>query len=80
MCRGQQRPDGQCRLTLLNGCATSVDGRAAVIELEDRVNMSSGQAGAECFAEVKGAVTNTVTVTRIKVKPRVAPFSAPVIN
>lgn len=59
-------------LTQRNGSTTSVDGRNAVIELEDRVSMSSGLTGAECFVEVKGAVTstNTVTATRIEVKAR----------
>lgn len=59
-------------LTLRNGTTTTVDGRTATIELENSVSMTSGLANAQCFVEVKGAVTstNTVTATRIEVKAR----------
>ncbi len=63
-------------LTLRNGTTTTVDGHTAVITLEDGVRMTSSlgtvQNPAECFVEVKGAVTstNTVTATRIEVKAR----------
>ena len=62
-------------LTLRNGTTTTVDGRTATIELENGVSMTSGQANAQCFVEVKGAVTstNTVTATRIEVKARTVP-------
>lgn len=59
-------------LTLRNGTTTTVDGRNATIELENGVSMTSGLANAQCFVEVKGAVTstNTVTATKIEVKSR----------
>ena len=61
-------------LTLRNGTSTSVDGRAATIELENGVSMTSGLTNAKCFVEVKGAASNgTVSATQIEVKARAVP-------
>ncbi len=66
-------------LTLRNGTTTTVDGRNAIIELEDGVrNMTTSlgtvQNPAQCFVEVKGAVNSgTVTATTIEVKSRTVP-------
>lgn len=66
-------------LTLRNGTTTTVDGRNAIIELEDGVrNMTTSlgtvQNPAQCFVEVKGAVNSgTVTATKIEVKARTVP-------
>ncbi len=62
-------------LTLRNGTTTTVDGRNATIDLENGVGMTAGLTNAQCFVEVKGAVTttNTVAATRIEVKARTVP-------
>lgn len=67
-------------LALRNGTTTTVDGRSAVITLENGVDSMTTSLGtvqnpAQCFIEVKGAVTstNTVTATRIEVKARTVP-------
>jgi len=61
-------------LTLRNGTSTTVDGRAATIDLEDGVRMTAGVPNAQCFVEVKGAASNgVVSATRIEVKARTVP-------
>lgn len=61
-------------LTLRNGTATSVNGRNAVIELEDNVDMTVSNSGARtCVVEVKGTPTSGgITATKIEVKSRTA--------
>lgn len=61
-------------LTLRNGSTATVDGRAATITLENGVSMTTGLTGAQCFVEVKGAVSSgTVSATQIEVKARAVP-------
>lgn len=64
-------------LTLRNGTATSVNGRNAVIELEDNVDMTVANSGTRtCLVEVKGTPTaGGITATKIEVKSRSASAS-----